>query len=188
MNIIVNVAAFADGVRHVAQELFEKGRSVLTCGSVWILCLGLRGHSKRIKTNCTVLTQKGGWSSTECPLRKCTSMGRVHSVRVYCKHGAISGSHGGEYEDVCLLRCCAVCCLHHQGLDDGGSMYLWNVGKLLPDYTAQHTRRHHLHAVSMSVVRKERAGSLLARVETDTQVYYIYFLCSLQSSVPYWRC
>jgi hypothetical protein len=26
--------------------------------------------------------------------------------------------------------------------DDGGSKHLWNVGKLLPDYTAQHPRRH----------------------------------------------
>jgi hypothetical protein len=26
--------------------------------------------------------------------------------------------------------------------DDGGSEYLWNVGKLLPDYTAQQPRRH----------------------------------------------
>jgi hypothetical protein len=25
--------------------------------------------------------------------------------------------------------------------DDGGSKHLWNVGKLLPDYTAQHPRR-----------------------------------------------
>jgi hypothetical protein len=34
------------------------------------------------------------------------------------------------------------CCLHHQGKqpDDGGSKYLWNVGKLLPDYTAQEPR------------------------------------------------
>jgi hypothetical protein len=32
------------------------------------------------------------------------------------------------------------CCLHHQG-DDGGRKYLWNVGKLLPDYTALQPRR-----------------------------------------------
>jgi hypothetical protein len=53
----------------------------------------------------------------------------------------ISGSHGGEYEDDCLLGCCAVwsgrslltfqrCfCLHHQGddghrPDDGGSKHV----------------------------------------------------------------
>jgi hypothetical protein len=28
--------------------------------------------------------------------------------------------------------------------DDGGSNHLWNVGKLLPDYMAQHPRRSHL--------------------------------------------
>jgi hypothetical protein len=35
------------------------------------------------------------------------------------------------------------CCLHHQGdhPDDGGSKDLWNVGKLLPDYTALQSRR-----------------------------------------------
>jgi hypothetical protein len=27
-------------------------------------------------------------------------------------------------------------CLHQQGLDDGCSKHLWNVGNLLPDYTA----------------------------------------------------
>jgi hypothetical protein len=38
------------------------------------------------------------------------------------------------------------CCLHHQGVmthrrDDGGSKNHWNVGKLLPDYTALQPRR-----------------------------------------------
>jgi hypothetical protein len=36
------------------------------------------------------------------------------------------------------------CCLYHQGAhrpDDGGSKHLWNVGKLLPDYTSQVPRR-----------------------------------------------
>jgi hypothetical protein len=32
------------------------------------------------------------------------------------------------------------CCFHYQG-DDGGSKHLWNVGKLLPDYTAQQPGR-----------------------------------------------
>jgi hypothetical protein len=32
-------------------------------------------------------------------------------------------------------------CLHHNRSDDEGSMYLWNVGKFLPDYMAQHPRR-----------------------------------------------
>jgi hypothetical protein len=31
--------------------------------------------------------------------------------------------------------------LQHQGPDDGGSKYFWNVGKLLPDYTALQPRR-----------------------------------------------
>jgi hypothetical protein len=31
------------------------------------------------------------------------------------------------------------CCLHHQS--DGGSKHVWNVGKLLPDFTAQQPRR-----------------------------------------------
>jgi hypothetical protein len=37
----------------------------------------------------------------------------------------------------------APCCLHHQGdeWDDGGSKDLWNVGKLLPDYTALQPKR-----------------------------------------------
>jgi hypothetical protein len=38
------------------------------------------------------------------------------------------------------------CCSHHQGdgshhPDDGGSKYLWNVSKRLPDYTVLQTRR-----------------------------------------------
>jgi hypothetical protein len=33
------------------------------------------------------------------------------------------------------------CCLHHQG-DEWGSKHLWNIGKLLPDYTAQQPRRY----------------------------------------------
>jgi hypothetical protein len=53
----------------------------------------------------------------------------------------ISGSHGGEYEDGCNLvevyrRFRGTCCLHHRP-DDGGIKYLLNIGKLLPDYTAQ---------------------------------------------------
>jgi hypothetical protein len=35
------------------------------------------------------------------------------------------------------------CCLDHQG-DVGGCKHLWNVGKLLPDYTAQQPRRQSL--------------------------------------------
>jgi hypothetical protein len=32
------------------------------------------------------------------------------------------------------------CCLHHQGDDDGGSTYIWNIGRQL-FYTAVHPRR-----------------------------------------------
>jgi hypothetical protein len=69
----------------------------------------------------------------------------------------ISGCRCGEYEDGLLLDIvpCSlleVCqhsrgayCLHHQGdehPDDGGSKYLRNISKLLPDYTVQQPRRH----------------------------------------------
>jgi hypothetical protein len=45
-----------------------------------------------------------------------------------------------KFEDYCLLGCCAVCRLVDRP-DDGGNKHLWNVCKLLPDYTAQHPRR-----------------------------------------------
>jgi hypothetical protein len=62
----------------------------------------------------------------------------------------ISGSHGGEYEEVfwvvapCSLvevyrRFRVACCLHRP--DDGGRKDLWNVSKLLPDYTVLQPRR-----------------------------------------------
>jgi hypothetical protein len=41
--------------------------------------------------------------------------------------------------EVCRRFRCA-CYLHH-GPDDGGSKHLWNVVKLLPDYTVQQPRR-----------------------------------------------
>jgi hypothetical protein len=44
-----------------------------------------------------------------------------------------------HYEDGCLPGCCAVMSTHRH--DEGGSKYLWNVGELLPDYTAQQPRR-----------------------------------------------
>jgi hypothetical protein len=47
----------------------------------------------------------------------------------------VSGSRGVEYEDGCLLG------LPTFLLDDGAKKHLWNVGKLLPDYTAQQPRR-----------------------------------------------
>jgi hypothetical protein len=41
-----------------------------------------------------------------------------------------------------VYRCFrGACCLHYQCDDDGGSKRLWNVGKLLPDYTVQQPRR-----------------------------------------------
>jgi hypothetical protein len=61
----------------------------------------------------------------------------------------IWSSHSGEYEDGCLwvvAPCSMVevcqrfrgpCCLHHQG----DRKDLWNVGKLLSDYTALQPRR-----------------------------------------------
>jgi hypothetical protein len=63
----------------------------------------------------------------------------------------ISGSHGGENKNCffwvvasCSLvelyrRFRGACCLHRP--DDGGSKYIRNVGKLLPDYTAQQSRK-----------------------------------------------
>jgi hypothetical protein len=46
---------------------------------------------------------------------------------------------------VVVYRCFrSTCCLHHQVTyrpDDGGSKYLYNVGKLLPDYTTLQARR-----------------------------------------------
>jgi hypothetical protein len=61
-----------------------------------------------------------------------------------------SGSHGGKYEDSCLLGCCAMhsgtslltfqgCLLPPSSVcpDDGGSKHFWNVRKLLLDYRAQ---------------------------------------------------
>jgi hypothetical protein len=63
----------------------------------------------------------------------------------------ILGSHGGEYEEAVfwvVAPCNQVevyqrfrgpCCLHRT--DDGCSKDFWNVGKLLPDYTALQPRR-----------------------------------------------
>jgi hypothetical protein len=48
---------------------------------------------------------------------------------------------------ICRLVYFLFCVLHYTTTygdnrpDDGGSKYLWNVGKLLPDYTAQKTRK-----------------------------------------------
>jgi hypothetical protein len=37
--------------------------------------------------------------------------------------------------------------------DDGGSKHLWNVGKLLPDYTAQQPRRQAIFNAFLFVVK-----------------------------------
>jgi hypothetical protein len=42
-----------------------------------------------------------------------------------------------------------ICCLHHQGDDDGGSKDLWNVGKLLPDYTVLQPRRQQSSCIEL---------------------------------------
>jgi hypothetical protein len=44
----------------------------------------------------------------------------------------ISRSHGGKYEDDYVLG--------SSGPDDGGRKHLWNIGKLLPDYSGQHPK------------------------------------------------
>jgi hypothetical protein len=59
------------------------------------------------------------------------------------------GAHGGEYEDavIWVVAPCSLEEVYRRGAygpqppDDGGSNHLCNVGKLLPDYTAQHPRR-----------------------------------------------
>jgi hypothetical protein len=51
----------------------------------------------------------------------------------------ISGSQGGEYKDEVYWRCRRGFWLHRT--NDGGSKHLWNVGTILPEYTAQHLGR-----------------------------------------------
>lgn len=58
--------------------------------------------------------------------------------------GDILGSQGNEYEDDCLLRCCAMLnfrltIIHYP--DGDGSKHFKNVGQYVPDYTAQYPRR-----------------------------------------------
>jgi hypothetical protein len=69
----------------------------------------------------------------------------------------IWGSHGGEYEDGCLLV--------DECPDDGGSKHLWNVGKLLPDYTAQQPRR------------QPSSRYTEARTSTNTSVWRFSYTC-----------
>jgi hypothetical protein len=49
------------------------------------------------------------------------------------------GSHDGDYEDRCIPRCSAVQTGHRPNVGD--STDLWNVGKLIPVYTALQPRR-----------------------------------------------
>jgi hypothetical protein len=62
------------------------------------------------------------------------------------------GSHGGEYEDDCLLGC-------DDCPDDEGSKHIRNVGKLLLNYTAQHPRRRSAWYETWSPTLKERLRS-----------------------------
>jgi hypothetical protein len=59
----------------------------------------------------------------------------------------IWGSHGGEYEDGCLLG---------DRPDDGGSKDLWNVGKLLPDYTVLQPRRQPSSSSGIEILLKQK--------------------------------
>jgi hypothetical protein len=55
---------------------------------------------------------------------------------------------GDESEDICLLGCPS----ERRDLDDAGSKHLWNVGQFLPDYMAQHPRRHASPTLSECVI------------------------------------
>jgi hypothetical protein len=52
------------------------------------------------------------------------------------------------------------CCLHHQGddFDNGGSKRLWNVGKRLPDFTAQQPRIQPSSRVNMFIFNVKITG------------------------------
>jgi hypothetical protein len=66
-------------------------------------------------------------------------------------HGEISGSHGGEYEnDFWVVAPCSLVEVYRRFR---GSRHLQDVGKLLPDYTAQQPRRQ-LSSYLMHVVKK----------------------------------
>jgi hypothetical protein len=62
--------------------------------------------------------------------------------------------------------------------DDGGSKHVCNVGKLLPDYTAQQPRRNHLHSLLISSefgsnYRCEKLFSLKKGVRSRTRTRLI---------------
>jgi hypothetical protein len=69
----------------------------------------------------------------------------------------------GTLVETYLLRCAY--CLHHRNSpDDGGSNHLRNVGKFLPDYTAQHPQK--------------TAMFILSAVRTWNLISYLFSVCS----------
>jgi hypothetical protein len=86
MSVIVNVMVFGDVMKHVAQELSEKGKSVLTsvilCGSAARSCLS----SLKTAGSCPVLTREERELFTKLCLK--TSQ--------FCQ-GVLSYFKGGSY-------------------------------------------------------------------------------------------
>jgi hypothetical protein len=85
------------------------------------------------------------------------------------------------------------CCLHHQGdetrrPDDGGSKHLWNVGKLLPHYTAQQPRRQPSSTSRLSLkstqlcVASSGTGGLLPTLVNRPEREFDHL-----GIPPYWR-
>jgi hypothetical protein len=52
--------------------------------------------------------------------------------------------------------------------DDGGSKHLWNVGKLLPDYTEQHTRIQSSPSAQFSMGIKYTLHANIVKDRTST--------------------
>jgi hypothetical protein len=72
------------------------------------------------------------------------------------------GSHGGDYED---------------RPDDGGSTDLWNVGKLIPVYTALQPRRQppsKLEPPDSENMEKKERGNLIKMLYLWTQGHKIF--------------
>jgi hypothetical protein len=66
MNTNANTAAFEDGMKHVAHEVFEKGRSLLIdVVLLWVSRQFLCRRSKETIVSCTVLTFEVRWPSTK---------------------------------------------------------------------------------------------------------------------------
>jgi hypothetical protein len=79
-----------------------------------------------------------------------------------------------------VYRCFrGVCCLHHPH-GDGGSKHLWNVGKILPDYMAQHPRRRSSSIPNYTAFSHFMSGKL----EYHTQLLIRHVFCS---KVRCWR-